>query len=357
VWFNEDAIANIILMSEAERKGHIISYTVGCLKLQNPSSRKVTSFHLTPGGLYAFRVPSNSMSLVQTVAENGKFFTPRQIAQAKVARDLYAMIGRPSKNDFMGIINNNLLLNSPITAQDITNAETIFGKDIGSIQGKTTRTRPQRVITDFVKVPNGILKYHREITLSIDVMMIDKIMFLVTASHNIQFTTVTYLETKGRDLLEKSILMVIRLYARRGFTVARCLSDLEFVVTKEALLTSWVLLNTCGPGDHVPVIEQRIRTIKERVRGLLISLPFEKIPDLVMIHSVVFSVMWLNSFCPKGGVSAHISSQTIITGLTPNAVKHCRIPFGGYAQVHVEFTPLNDVMVSRTVGAIALGPT
>jgi hypothetical protein len=77
VWFNEDAIANIISMSEAERKGHIISYTVGYLKLQNPSSGKVTSFHLTPGGLYAFQVPSNGMSLVQTVAENGKFFTPR----------------------------------------------------------------------------------------------------------------------------------------------------------------------------------------------------------------------------------------------------------------------------------------
>jgi hypothetical protein len=188
-------------------------------------------------------------------------------------------------------------------------------------------------------------------------MMIDKIMFLVTASHNIQFTAVPYLETKARDLLEKSILMVIRLYARRGLTVTTCLSDLEFAVTKEALLTNGVLLNTCGPGDHVLVIEQRIRTIKERVRGLLISLPFEKIPDLVMIHSVVFSVIWLNVFVRKGGVSAHISPQTIITGLTPDAIKHCHIPFGGYAQVYVESTPSNDVMVPRTVGAMALGPT
>jgi hypothetical protein len=230
-------------------------------------------------------------------------------------------------------------------------------KDIGYIQGKTTRTRLQRVITDFVRVPDGILKNHKAITLSIDVMMIDKIMFLVTASHNIQFMTLTYLETKAQDLLEKSILMVISLYARRGFTVIMCLSNLKFAVTKEALLANGVLLNTCGSGDHVPVIERRIRTIKERVRGLLISLPFEKIPNIIMIQSVVFSVMWLNIFCPKGGVSAHISPQTIITELTPDAIKHCRIPFGGYPQVHVESLPSNDVMVSRTVGAIALGPT
>jgi hypothetical protein len=107
-------------------------------------------------------VPSKGVSLIQTVAENGKFFTPRQIAQAKMAQDLYAMIGRPSKNDFMGIVNNNLLLNSPITGQDITNAETIFGRDVGSIQGKTTRARPQRVITDIVRVPEGILKIIRK---------------------------------------------------------------------------------------------------------------------------------------------------------------------------------------------------
>jgi hypothetical protein len=160
-------------------------------------------------------------------------------------------------------------------------------------------------------------------------MMIDKIMFLVTCSHNIQFMTVSHLETKARDPLEKSVLMVVSLYARRGFTVTMCLSDLEFAVTKEALLASGVLLNTCGPADHVPVIERKIRTIKERVRGLLISLPFEKIPEIIMIQSVVFSVMWINFFCPKGGVSVHMSPQTIVTGLIPDAVKHCRIPFGG----------------------------
>jgi hypothetical protein len=35
VWFNKDSIANIISMSEAERKGHSISYSPGCLKLIN----------------------------------------------------------------------------------------------------------------------------------------------------------------------------------------------------------------------------------------------------------------------------------------------------------------------------------
>jgi hypothetical protein len=58
---------------------------------------------------------------------------PWQIAQAKMAHDLYRMIGCPSKNGFIEIINTNLLLRSPITAQDILPADTIYGMDIASI--------------------------------------------------------------------------------------------------------------------------------------------------------------------------------------------------------------------------------
>jgi hypothetical protein len=112
-------------------------------------------------------------------------------------------------------------------------------------------------------------------------------MLLVTSSHNIQFTTVTHLETKAQGPLEKSMLMVINLYARREFVVTTCLSDLEFAVIKETLLATGVILNSSGPGDHVPVIKRKIRTIEERVRGLLISLPFDKISDVILIQSVV----------------------------------------------------------------------
>ena len=82
-------------------------------------------------------------------------------------------------------------------------------------------------------------------------------------------------------------------------------------------------------------------------------LPFPKIPTTMITHVVIFSVMWLNFFPPKGGVSSVLSPQAIVTGISPNAEKHCRIPFGIYAQIHVEVSPGNDVMVSRTLGGIS----
>jgi hypothetical protein len=68
--------------------------------------------------------------------------------------------------------------------------------------------------------------------------------------------------------------------------------------------------------------------------------------------------MWINFFPPKGGISNTLSPQAKVTGLSLNADKHCRIPFGSYAQVHADnLQQSNNAMISRTVGAISLGPT
>ena len=142
MWFNDKAIANIISMSEAERKGHKISYSPGCLKIINVITKKETAFVVTKEGLYAHRVPITGISMIQTIKENEEIFTSRQVSKARKARELYEMIGRPSYRDFVGIIQNNLLLNAKITVEYIYHADHIFGKDLGSVVGKTTRTKP-----------------------------------------------------------------------------------------------------------------------------------------------------------------------------------------------------------------------
>jgi hypothetical protein len=120
--------------------------------------------------------------MVQIVEENHQMVTPRQIMQAKEARDLYEMVGRPSYNDFIAIIRNNLLLNSKIIPYDVLHAEAIFGKDLGGILGKTTRKHPDRVITDYIHVPDDMMKYHKKVVLAIDIMMIAEMPFLITTS-------------------------------------------------------------------------------------------------------------------------------------------------------------------------------
>ncbi len=107
VWFNQNSIANIISMSKAQRRGHMISFSPGCLKLNNKESTFTMSFKMSPSGLYVYKAPDLGISLVQTINENSRFLTPRQIDAAKRAKDLYKMIGQPSYADFMAIIQDN----------------------------------------------------------------------------------------------------------------------------------------------------------------------------------------------------------------------------------------------------------
>jgi hypothetical protein len=59
--------------------------------------------------------------------------------------DEFANGHNPSTKDFLRIVARNQLPNCPITRDDILAAEDIFGPDIGSLKGKTTRRKPHRV--------------------------------------------------------------------------------------------------------------------------------------------------------------------------------------------------------------------
>jgi hypothetical protein len=93
VWFNQNSIANIFSMSEAERRGHMISYSPGCLKITNKENTSTMNFKMSPSGLCVNRAPDLGLNLVQTINENNKFLTQGQIEAAKHSRDLYEMIG------------------------------------------------------------------------------------------------------------------------------------------------------------------------------------------------------------------------------------------------------------------------
>jgi hypothetical protein len=131
------------------------------------------------------------------------------------------------------------------------------------------------------------------------------------------------------------------------------LLDNKFEGVRERMHKYGMNINIFAPNEHIPEVERKIRTVKEHVGGILTTLPFKLIPSVIIVHSVVFSVMWINFFPPKSGVSQHLSPQAIVTGLCADADKHCRIPFGAYAQVRVEPAPSNDAMTSRTVGGIS----
>jgi hypothetical protein len=70
---------------------------------------------------------NNDVALVITVENKINKYTVREYSNAKKARELQNIIGRPSTQDLTKYIEKKLILNCPVTRQDILRAEDIFG--------------------------------------------------------------------------------------------------------------------------------------------------------------------------------------------------------------------------------------
>ena len=115
-------------------------------------------------------------------------------------------------------------------------------------------------------------------------------------------------------------------------------------------------INTTAAREHVPEVEWKIRLIKERGRGILNTLPFKKMPRLMLIELIYHVVLWLNAFPAKSGVSEMLSPHEIVYRHKLDFAKHCKSPFGMYCKVHNDPMRTNT-MATRSTPAIVLSPT
>ena len=196
-----------------------------------------------------------------------------------------------------------------------------------------------------------ILKYYGEITLCVDLMYVNKVPLLVMLSRNIKFGTMDVVADWKEATILKCIKGVVSLYRKAGFKVTTALMDGEFVPLHGGLAELGLRLNETSRDEHVGDIERYIWTVKERMRAIYNTLPFQKIPTQLFIEMAKTAVFWLNAFPVAGGVSQDLSPHTILTGQQVDYKRHCRFQFGEYTQTHEEH---NNPMNPRTVGAIAL---
>jgi hypothetical protein len=315
-------------------------------------------FIMHENGLHYYDPRGRDVAMVQTVSGNKENFTKRQVKGAEAAKALYTKLIFPSWKDFKWIIRSNQIKDCPVTIEDVDNAMKIFGKSVAALKGKTTRTRPIPVARDFVKIPKEILQLHREVFLTADIFFVNKIAFFLTYSRKICFTSVCHLNSRHVPKIFDAFKQIYQYYLQRGFRISTVHVDGEFEALKPLIeaLPGGPQVNLAAANEHVPEIERRVRVVKERSRATRHSLPFSRLPKLLIIYIVFTSVKLLNFFPPKGGISETLSPKTIMSGKTLDFKKHLCLQVGAYCQVHEEELPRNS-QIARTRGAIALGPS
>ena len=304
----------------------------------------------------AQRERRRSQNMFLTVGELEERYNPTQIKRAREAKDLMRKMSYPSASVLCKLLRSGGVQNCDLTPEDVARSIKIYGPDLASLKGKTTGHPPG-------KVPPIIIQNlaQQDITLYGDIMFLDHDPYFITVSRPLNLTLINHMGGKrSASVMKKCFDSQYQLYRQRNFVVKHLYFDGEGPKEGHAnvfgeLLAQLNVKVEIVVGAHIPIVEQRIRRIKERVRSHLSVLPF-RVTKKSMMWLVIFVVHRYN-LLPLGDVSDMMSPRQRFTGLKPDLKKDLRLGFGDYVQAHVPIQESEkNSMRERTEGAIALYP-
>ena len=315
-------------------------------------------FNCIDGGLYVcdfshFNNKHNYIgkALITTVQDNLTDYTTREINAANEARKLTRLLGCASPEEVKRIIRNGTLLNNSVTSHDVDRAINIWGKDIAGLKGKTTRKSPIETGGN----ENIAVTVRSDQDLHMDIMFVDKLPFLVSKATPLNLVQVS-------DLKGKRHASVIRTafqehhdnLKNHGYNVINVFSDSEGGIDSiQDYINKVAKYQPVGPDQHEPVVERTIRTIKERVRSVLNSLPFT-LPSTLLHYLISYVVRSINMI-PNINSTDNLSPREKLLGRKTDVKIDLRIEFGQYVQARVP-NIISNSMSNRTEGCIALLP-
>jgi hypothetical protein len=178
----------------------------------------------------------------------------------------------------------------------------------------------------------------------------------MTYSRKICFTTVTHLINHKVIEIWAVMHKIYQMYMLHGFHIVEIAGDGEFawIVDQVASLPTMPILNLAAASKHVGLVEWNIRFFKEKTCLIRHSLPFERIPALMLVRMVLYTVQFMNSF-PRKGDLKHYPPSTIMTGAQLH-MSQLQLKFGSYCQVAEDVIPHNS-LAAHTCGAIFMGPS
>lgn len=367
VYFHASCPANIVCFHDLARKfavrydseqedAYVVTRRDGT-KFKFTSFNKLYAYDLRESEKRELRSTTAETVAVTTVSENKSLFSPREVADAEKARRLFIVACRPSWADFLSTLSRHSIAGCPVTVQDAQNALKIFGQDLGVLKGRTVREVPERVRINEAPTPVELEHLKEHVVLAADIMFVDEIPFLIAISRAIQLITCVVLNDRSGATLLAQLKRMVSAYTQRGFSVKTLITDGErgFSAIAHELREMGITHNSSAKNDHAAEAERAIRTIKERVRGYVNTLPYTKMPTAMKVQLVYHTVFWVNSFPKKSGVSDTMSPREIVKGVKIDFARDCALPFGAYVQLHEKHTPSNSLK-PRTTGAICVGP-
>ena len=297
-------------------------------------------------GHYSHTMRCPDLILVQTVADNMRRYTQREVKAAQSAVELQAKLGHPSLQRTIDAVNKGIM-NCRVTANDLRNAEAIFGKSSAVIKGKTNRKASRVAATTLA--PRLV-----QVQLLVDFMFVKDHTFLIGVLSPLGLCLVCPTDDRTADTCDSALDKFLSIALSRGFDIQyiECDGEKGIAAIRTDLERRGHVFAPAGPGQHVPVVERMIQTVKKSVRAHVHDLPFV-MSRIILKYCVIFCVSRINMLSSGSG-SDGISPLEQFSGRKLDAKVDLRVSFGDYVQAT---SPTKDnSMGPNTHGCIALLP-
>ena len=118
--------------------------------------------------------------------------------------------------DLKTALATNAIADNPVKTSDVELTEKIFGPDLCSVKGKTTRRKPIPMVNDQIAIPSELYERRSDLELCIDIMFVNEMPFMTTITCALYYRTAQFLPTRTHRDLYESIDDVLRIYNGAG---------------------------------------------------------------------------------------------------------------------------------------------
>jgi hypothetical protein len=281
---------------------------------------------------------------VATVQDNAARYTKREMAAANEARDLMTRFKGVPSADIIKMMRDGLQGTS-VLPQDITRAVDVWGQPIADFKGRSTAAKAPAIPQEQPHVVRVHQEFHT------DLLFVSGQPYVLTLMQPMHYLFVAPTKSKSAPDLLGVIVKQMRSARARGIqiTMLRCDRESAVVAIEADLNAEGVTLNTTAEGGAVPAVERCVRQIKERLRGVINTLPFD-IGRGALLSGAVINVVQIINMVPTATSPLRISPREQLTGRKLNAARDVPMAFGQYCQCSHMKT--DNSMDPRTISGV-----
>jgi hypothetical protein len=256
-----------------------------------PPGEAAMVFRKTASGVFAFDWNRASAHATDTVAERRLAVGAEQYKRAQAARAAEEVMAFPSPGALAYALSNGAIKDAPFGPKDIAIAEQLFGPSEARVKGKATRAKltVNSLPADGEKCTLADQEIHAD-----HFQVCGRWFLLSTVVPLGQLLVSETTRKRGGARCKAIVNKHISICRSHGFNVTRVVVDLESPLVALAEKGADALVVPIAKGQHVQRAERQIRTLKERARAILHSLPY-RLPARCIVHLVTYIVQKYNA--------------------------------------------------------------